>query len=47
MDNTSENNYFDITSETWVVFALEIVIKMKNVLKINLMMQNFKSYIRI
>jgi len=29
MDNTSENNYFDITSETRVVIAVEIVTKMK------------------
>jgi hypothetical protein len=47
MDNTCENNYFVIISETRVVFALEIVIKMKIFLNINLRMQNVKSYVRL
>jgi len=38
---------FDITSDTMVVIAVAIVIKMKNFLKINLGIQNAKSYVRI
>jgi hypothetical protein len=34
---------FDSTSEPRVVIAVEIVIKMNNLLKINLRMQNLKS----
>jgi hypothetical protein len=33
MDNTSENNYFDIASETRVAIVVETVIKIKKEIK--------------